>query len=70
VLTWKMVLKSCNFTTSLTGGENEIRQATDKVTMRHVRVTIVAVDKPVLHILSVCLYSCRSYPAYKAQAPY
>jgi len=31
-------------------------QYTDKVTLRHVRATIAAVDKQwILHILSVCL---------------
>ena len=43
-----------------------------KVSLRRVRVTTVAVGKKqirVLHILSVCLHSCLSYPACKAHAP-
>ena len=41
------------------------------VTLRRVRFTIVAVEKQqVLHILSVCLYSCLSYLACKMHAPY
>jgi hypothetical protein len=40
------------------------------VTLRHVRATIVAVEKQrVLHNLSVCICSLR-YPACSAHAPY
>ena len=40
------------------------------VTLRRVRIIIVAVEQQeVLHILSVCVCSL-SYPAYKARAPY
>ena len=43
------------------------RQCTFNVTLRHIRITIVAVEKQnVLHILSVILYSCIRYPACKA----
>jgi hypothetical protein len=44
------------------------RQAkTANVTSRRVRVTIVAVEKQLLHMLSVCNLS---YSAFKAHAPY
>ena len=42
-----------------------------KVTLSRFRVTVVVVEKQqVFHVLSVCLYSCLSYPACKAHAPY
>jgi hypothetical protein len=42
----------------------------DNVKLRRVRVSTVAVEKQqVLHILSVCLYSCLSYAACTAHAP-
>jgi hypothetical protein len=47
------------------------RRCTYNVTFRRVRVTIFALEKPcVLHILSVSLYSCLSYPTRNAHAPY
>jgi hypothetical protein len=47
------------------------REREANVKLRHVRVSTVAVEKQqVLHILSVCLYSCLSYAACTAHAPY
>ena len=45
-------------------------QCTYDLTLRCIRLTIVAMEKQyVLHILSVCLCSLR-YPAYNAHALY
>jgi hypothetical protein len=46
--------------------EEKTRQTNERinVTLRGVRVAIVAVEKQsVLYILNVCLYSCLSYPS-------
>jgi len=38
--------------------------------MTRFRLTIIAVEKLVLHILSACLHCCLSIPACKAHWPY
>ena len=44
-------------------------QFTYNITMRHVHITIVGEEKQsVLNIMSVCLYSCLSYSAWKSHA--
>ena len=54
----------------LTRYNNQKGQCTYKVTLRHVRATIVAVEKQgVLHNLSVCISSLK-HPASNAHAPY
>jgi len=45
-------------------------QCTYHVTLRRICVPTVGVEEQVFNIMSVCLYSCVSYPACKPRAPY
>jgi len=46
--------------------ENKTGSVCINVTLRLVSVTIVAVEKKLLNVLSVYLYACLSYPGSKA----
>jgi len=60
----------CFFLTALKPHVWQGRQCAYSVTLRHIRATIVPVEKQwVFHSLSVCICSLR-YPACNAHAPY